>query len=168
MRIETERLLLRQFILEDAPFILELLNSPGWLQFIGDRGVHTRADARNYLAERVIPSYREHGFGFYHVEQKAKHVPIGMCGFAQRPYLDIPDLGFALLPDFTGQGYAVEASNACLAHGQQIGIKEVTAFTLPTNTSSLKLLERIGFRSPETFSIPEDEEELLLLRRELI
>ncbi|MEL7249763.1 MAG: GNAT family N-acetyltransferase [Bacteroidota bacterium] len=167
MRIETERLLLRQFILEDAPFILELLNSPGWLRFIGDRGVHTEADATKYLEERLIPSYREYGFGFYHVEQKGEQVPIGMCGFAQRPYLDLPDLGFALLPDFTGQGYAVEASNACLAYGQQIGMKEVTAFTLPTNTSSLKLLERVGFHSPEPFSVPGDEEELLLLRRGL-
>ena len=168
MRIQTDRLQLRHFTLEDAPFILELLNSPGWLRYIGDRGVHTEADATKYLEERLIPSYIDHGFGFYHLEQKAEQVPIGMCGFAQRPYLDIPDLGFALLPDFTGQGYAVEAAEACLKYGKQLGLTEVTAFTLPTNASSLKLLERVGFHSPASFSVPGDDEELLLLRRKLI
>lgn len=167
MRIQTNRLQLRNFTVDDAPFILQLLNSPGWLRYIGDRDVHTEADATKYVEERLIPSYSEHGFGFYCVEQKIDQAPIGMCGFAQRPYLDIPDLGFALLPDYTGQGFAAEAAEACLAYGKQLGLQEVTAFTLPINSSSLKLLERVGFHSPAPFSVPDDDEELLLLRREI-
>ncbi len=165
--IQTSRLQLRQFVLEDAAFILALLNTPGWLKYIGDRSVHTELDATRYLAERLIPSYREHGFGFYCVVQKTDQTPIGMCGFAKRPYLDEPDLGFALLPAYSGQGFAVEAAEACLLYGKQLGLKEVTAFTLPTNIRSIKLLERVGFHSPAPFFIPGDEEELLLLRKEL-
>ena len=165
--ISTARLRLRHFELTDAPFILTLLNTPGWLTYIGDRGVYTEADAAVYLKDRLIASYTEHGFGFYCVEQQPDLTPIGMFGFAQRPYLDIPDLGFALLPEYTGKGYAQEAAAACLTYGQELGLTEVTAFTLPTNTRSIKLLEAVGFHSPESFYVPGNNEELLLLRRGL-
>lgn len=163
--INTERLHIRPFVLDDAPFILDLLNSPGWLEYIGDRNVHTTQDATAYLKDRLIASYQEHGFGFYCVEQLSDQAPIGMCGLAQRPYLHEPDLGFALLPDYAGKGYALEASVGVLQYALNVlHIRKLTAFTLPSNERSIRLLEKVGFHHAGPFSIPGDEEELLLLR----
>lgn len=163
--ITTSRLHIRPFTLDDAPFLLRLLNSPGWLKFIGDRGVRTEEDARAYLQDRLIASYDEHGFGFYCTDLLSDQQSIGMFGFAKRPFLEQPDLGFALLPEFGGQGFAVEASTAVLEYGRTVlQLKELTAFTLPANEKSIRLLERVGFHKAGPFFIPNDEEELLLMK----
>ena len=70
--LETERLILRKFTLADAPFILELVNTPTWLQFIGDKGVRNLQDAQNYLKNGSLKSYQENDFGFYFVGEKSK------------------------------------------------------------------------------------------------
>src|SRR5688572_4300133 len=106
--LETARLRLREFTLEDTPFIIALLNSPGWLQFIGDRNVRTPEQARGYLEHGPFKSYRENGYGLCLVEQKESGNPVGMCGVLKRDTLDSPDIGFAFLPGFQGQGYALE------------------------------------------------------------
>src|SRR6187549_3768173 len=98
--LETDRLSLREFVLDDAAFLLSLLNSPGWLKFIGDRGVHTIEDARKYIAERLVSSYRTFGFGFYVVTPKDEDIPIGMCGLVKRDTLEDVDIGFAFLPEY--------------------------------------------------------------------
>lgn len=163
--ITTTRLHIRPFTPDDAPFILELVNSPGWLKYIGDRGVKTIEDAKTYLTDRLIASYDEHGYGFYHTALLTNQQPIGMFGFAKRPFLEQPDLGFALLPGFEGRGYAVEASNAVMDYGQKVlNLQQLTAFTLPTNEKSIRLLERVGFHRAGPFFIPGEEEELLLLK----
>lgn len=163
--ITTDRLHIRPFTLDDAPFILELLNSPGWLEYIGDRGVKTVSDAEAYLEDRLMASYTEHGYGFYCTLLRESGKPIGMFGFAKRPFLEQPDLGFALLPGFGGKGYAVEASNAVMEYGQEVlNLHQLTAFTLPTNEKSIRLLERVGFHRAGPISIPGDDEELLLMK----
>ena len=68
--LETERLLLRQLSIDDAEFILELLNEPSFIQNIGDRGVRTQAEARSYLLNGPIASYAQNGFGLYLVVLK--------------------------------------------------------------------------------------------------
>jgi RimJ/RimL family protein N-acetyltransferase len=100
----TERLELVHLTLEDAPFILELVNDPAWLRFIGDRGVRTLAQAEAYLQDGPLASYATHGFGLYLVRRKSDGAPLGMCGLLKRPSLPQPDIGFAYLPQFTGQG----------------------------------------------------------------
>ncbi len=163
--ITTDRLHIRPFTLKDAPFILELLNSPGWLEYIGDRGVRNEEDARNYLKDRLIASYTEHGFGFYYTGLVDSGEAIGMFGFAKRPFLEQPDLGFALLPAYSGKGYAVEASKAVMEYARTaLNLEKLTAFTLPTNEKSIRLLERVGFHQAGPFFIPNDEEELLLMK----
>lgn len=163
--ITTERLHIRPFILEDAPFILELLNSPGWLEYIGDRGVRNEEDARNYLKYRLIASYAEHGFGFYYTCLVESGEAIGMFGFAKRPFLEQPDLGFALLSAYSGKGYAVEACEAVMEYGRTtLQLEKLTAFTLPSNVKSIRLLERVGFHQAGPFFIPNDDEELLLMK----
>src|SRR6187431_2313641 len=130
--LETSNLILRKFNIDDAPFMLKLLNEPTWIQYIGDRNVRTLKDAEKYLVEGAIRSYKEHGFGFYSVLHKDSKLPIGTCGFAKRPFLEHPDFGFAFLPEYTGQGYAFEVSAAIMDFAEQIlHLDRIEAITTP-------------------------------------
>ena len=108
--LETDRLILRQLSIEDDAFILELVNDPLWLRFIGDRGVRTLDEARNYILKGPVAMYERAGFGLYLVERKIDGVPMGICGLIKRDVLDDVDLGFAFLPEYRGQGYATESA----------------------------------------------------------
>lgn len=100
--LETERLRLCEFTIEDHAFVAELVNSPGWLKYIGERNVKTPDQARAYLENGPVKSYHEHGFGLWLVELLKTEEPIGMCGLLRRDQLEHPDIGFAFLPAFTG------------------------------------------------------------------
>lgn len=143
---ETERLLLCPLKSDDAEFIFRLLNTPGWLEFIGDRGIRTLADAEQYIIGGPAKSYSKNGFGLWLVKTKTGD-SIGICGLIKRDTLEDVDLGFAFLPEFEGKGYALEAANASLALAQnQYGIKRVTAITVPGNRRSINLLEKTGMK----------------------
>src|ERR1043165_5531413 len=105
---ETDRLALREINPEDAGFILELLNTPSWKRFIGDRGVKTVAEATDFIKNRLMKSYEELGFGFYLVHLKEKNISAGICGMIKRDALEDIDLGFAFLPEHEGKGYGKE------------------------------------------------------------
>ncbi len=148
---ETDRLILRQLVPEDAPFILQLVNEPGWLRYIGDRNVHDLEAARGYIEKGPTDMYARLGFGLYRVELKSDGTPIGMCGLLKRDTLSDVDIGFAFLQRFHGQGYAREAAAATLAHGREaFGLKRILAITSPDNLSSIRLLEKLGFQYQET------------------
>jgi [ribosomal protein S5]-alanine N-acetyltransferase len=150
MMIETERLVLRHLEESDAPFILELLNDPSFLQYIGDKGVRTLDDARAYIRDGPVSSYATHGHGLNHVALKESGEAIGMCGLLRRPTLEHPDIGFAFLPTYWGQGYALEAAQAVMEHGRSVlGIEHVVAIASPDNVSSARLLNRVGLRLQE-------------------
>ena len=159
--METERLYLRHLASHDAPFIVQLLNSPGWLRFIGDRNVKDEAQALVYLQNGPLKSYQEHGYGLSLVLRNSDDLPIGMCGLLNRPALDMPDIGFAFLPEYTGLGYAYEVAVATLAHARKSWkIPKVGAITLPENESSISLLKKLGFRYQSEFSFPDSQEVL--------
>lgn len=159
--IYTERLIIRPPTLSDAAFMLRLVNDPSWLNFIGDRKVHTIADAENYLLKGSIKSYQENGFGFGIVLLKEDNIPIGTCGFVKRPSLDDVDMGYAFLPEHTGYGYAIEASKSMLAHGiDDLHFKRIIAITTADNVRSINLLEKIGFQY-EKITLFENEEVVL-------
>ncbi len=161
--IETERLTLREFTTADTQFIIQLLNSPGWLEFIGDRNVKTEEQAVNYLLNGPVKSYRENGFGLSLVESKESKTPIGMCGLIKRDHLDNPDIGFAFLPEFTGNGFAYEIVKATMDYAKDVlNISTVLAVTVPANEKSIKLLEKIGLKFYETITFPGETEELML------
>jgi RimJ/RimL family protein N-acetyltransferase len=146
-RLETERLRLQRLTLDDAAFILALVNEPSWLQFIGDKGVRTLDDARAYLAKGTLELYARHGFGPLRVELKSTGDAIGICGLIKRPTLEDVDLGFAYFPRFWGHGYAFEAAAVVLAAGRQtLGLKRIVALTAPQNEKSGRLLERLGMK----------------------
>jgi [ribosomal protein S5]-alanine N-acetyltransferase len=144
--LDTPRLLLRAALLSDAPFFVRLLNEPSWLQYIGDRGVRTTGDAQHYIRNTIWPSYRSRGYGMYVLQLRAVPVTIGLCGLVQRDFLPAPDLGFALLPDHVGQGFAREAVERLLRRlAQQRYDAPLFAITRTDNVRSVRLLERLGF-----------------------
>ena len=160
--LETERLRLREFTVDDTKFIIQLLNSRGWIQFIGDRNVRTEDEAAQYLQNGPLKSYQQNGFGLSLVETKEDRNAIGMCGIIKRDNMENPDIGFALLPAFYGKGYAVEIASATLSYAiHELGIPKVAAITLPGNIKSIKLLERIGFKFIKTINSDNNEELLL-------
>lgn len=145
--IETERLIVRRMTVEDAAFMLALMNDPAWLRFIGDRGVKTVADAQDYIRNGPLETYARLGFGFYVVDMKDGGAAVGICGLVRRDYLDDVDIGYAFLPQYRGQGYAREAARAVLAYAQSaLGLTRVVAITNPDNARSEKVLQALGLR----------------------
>jgi ribosomal-protein-alanine N-acetyltransferase len=145
--LETERLILRRLTREDAGFILELVNDPDWLRFIGDKGVRNLEDAARYIATGPMEMYSRFGFGMYRVERREGGAPIGICGLIRREGLDAADIGFALLPAFRREGFAREAAEAVLVYGRTVlGLGRIAAITSPENDVSAGLLGRLGFR----------------------
>lgn len=157
----TDRLRIREFTLADAAFIVRLLNTEGWLRYIGDRNVHNDGDARDYLTAGPLKSYAENGFGLWCVEEKHSAAPIGMCGILKRPELDSPDLGFAFLPEFHGRGFALEAVTATLSHARHVlQVPLLSAIVQPDNDRSIALLEKVGFVFSGARMVPGREEVL--------
>ena len=144
--LETKRLNLRRFTLDDAPFVLTLLNEPSFLRYIGDKKVRNLDDARQYISNGPRASYERHGFGLYQVELKDSHAPIGMCGLLKRDELPDPDVGFAFLPDYWNKGFAREAATAVLSDARErLKLNRVLAIVNPDNDASIRLLEKLGF-----------------------
>jgi RimJ/RimL family protein N-acetyltransferase len=161
--LETERLILREIVEADAEFMLDLLNQPSFIKYIGDRNVRTTEQAREFIETRYRKSYREHGFGLYAVELKENLTPIGMCGFVKRDSLPDADIGFAFLPQFEKKGYAFESAEAAMKYGREVlGLRRVLAITTPDNESSGRLLEKLGFKFERLIQSPPDNEELKL------
>ena len=184
--LETERLILREIVKADAEFILDLLNQPSFIKYIGDRNVRTLDQARDYIESRFTKSYAENGFGLYLVELKAAfrilddaplsdkkseirnpksnlELPIGICGFVKRDSLPDADIGFAFLPQFERKGYAFESADAVMKYGKEVlGLKRVLAITTQDNESSVKLLGKIGLKFERLIRLPYDDEELKL------
>ena len=161
--LETDRLLLRKFNGHDASFILTLVNNPTWLQYIGDRNIKSVSDALEYLELGPMKSYLINGFGLSMVELKKSRTPIGMCGIIKRDGLDDPDIGFALMPEFTGMGYAQEIASATLDHARKkLGLEKIVAITTAENTASIKLLNKLGLYFQRMVKLTEDAEELML------
>ncbi|MEA2206372.1 MAG: hypothetical protein QOE77_3148 [Blastocatellia bacterium] len=145
--LETDRLNLRRISTDDAEFILQLLNEPSFLEFIGDRGVRTLEDARNYILNGPMASYERFGFGLYLTELKEPRVPIGMCGLLKRDTLEDVDIGFAFVPQYWKQGYAMESAAAVMAHAKDaFGLNRLAAITSPGNEPSIALLLKLGMR----------------------
>ena len=161
--LETERLILRKFTLDDTAFIIELLNTEGWIKYIGEKNVRTTDQAREYLENGPLRSYRNNGFGLALVELKEDHIPIGMCGLINREYLNHLDVGFAFLPNHTGHGYGFEIVKKTVEHALgELKHEKLFAITLPQNYSSIKLLIKIGFKYNKDFITPDTNEELCL------
>ncbi len=160
---ETERLFLKPTSEEDAEFIFELMNTPKWLKYIGDRNVKSVASAKEYITAKMLPQLKRLGFSNYTLVLKADKTKIGTCGLYDREGLDGIDIGFAFLPEYESKGYAFESVNKLKNVAfDEFGISEINAFTTKENISSQKLLDKLGLKFIKTTRIPNDDEELLL------
>ena len=161
--LETSRLSLRRFTIDDAAFILTLLNEPSFLRYIGDKNVRNLEDARQYILNGPTASYERNGFGLYLVELKEPQTPIGMCGLIKREELPEPDIGFAFLPDFWSKGFAFEAAAAVMQEAsERFGLERILAITSLDNDASIKLLERLGFKFEGVTRLAKDREQVKL------
>lgn len=148
--------------MDDAEFILTLLNTPGWLQYIGDKNVRTIEEAVNYLENGPIKSYKENGFGLWLTLLKNSGTPIGMCGLLNRESLEDIDIGFALLPEHSNLGYGYEIAHATLNYANQVlRIDKIVAITDSNNIPSIKLLNKLGLKFEKKLKLSENDTVLL-------
>jgi [ribosomal protein S5]-alanine N-acetyltransferase len=161
--IESDRLRVRELVMGDASFILQLVNEPSWLRHIGDKDVHSIGDAERYITNGPRTSYVEHGFGLYVVTDRMSGLPLGVCGLMKRATLEHPDIGFAFLREYWGRGYAFEAAHAVVKYAtQNLRIPRIAAITKPDNAASIRLLGRLGMKLEGTVGLAESDPELLL------
>ena len=161
--IHTARLTLRHLTFDDAGFIVALLNDEAFLRYIGDRGVRDVESAREYIRKGPAASYRRNGFGLYLVVLRETGVPIGMCGLVKRDGLDDADLGFAFMPQYRSNGYAIESATAVMEHARDdIGLERVVAITSPDNERSANVLGKLGFTFERMIRLPPEEAEIRL------
>jgi len=124
------------------------------------------ADAEGYIRNNIWAPYQTHGFGLYALQLKSSSSPIGLCGLLKRDFLSAPDLGFALLPEYRGHGYATEAARAVMSHARAgLGIERLYAIVKPGNRRSVRLLEQFGFRLEGPYQIPQADEVELYVRQ---
>lgn len=169
--LETERLILREIVESDAEFVLDLLNQPSFIKYIGDRNVRSVDEAKEFIETRYRASYTEHGFGLYTVELKSEirnpKSQIGICGFVKRETLPDADIGFAFLPQFEKQGFAFESANAMMNYGKDVlGLNRVLAITTIDNESSGRLLAKLGFEFEGLRDINGEELKLFSVKSE--
>ncbi len=165
--LETERLALREISVDDAGLILELLNEPSFLRYVGDKGVRTEEDARRYITGGPVASYARHGFGLNLVTRKDDGARMGMCGLLKRDELPDADVGFALLPEYWSRGYVTEAAAAVIAHGRgTVGLTRRLAVTSKDDEASMRVLEKLGFALEGSVKLSDGGEELHLFASE--
>lgn len=160
LELTTPRLLLRRLTTADAAFILELVNDPDWLQFIGDRGVKNLQAARTFIQTGPQAMYAQSGLGLLMVQSLTSKHAMGLCGLLQRDYLDYPDIGFAFLPPFRGQGYAFEAADAVIQAGLKLpDVSRIGGITALDNQASMQLLKKLGLSFEKVIKIDGHQQE---------
>ena len=163
LNFETERLILKPMNIEDAEFLLELINTPKWIQNIGDRKVHTVAEAKQYIETKMLPQLKKLGYSNYVMIRQIDDKKVGTCGLYNREGLEGVDIGFALLPQFEKQGYAFEGATKMMDLAKNtFNLTQVSAITIKENKGSQKLIEKLGLQFQKTIKIPNDNANLLL------
>lgn len=167
-RLETERLYLRRVTLADADLLLAVWTDPAFIRNVGDRGVRTISEAVKAMQDGALKLYADHGYGPYAMVRKADGSRIGICGLFKRDNLDWPDIGFGVLPDYCGQGYAGEAAFAVLEHARDdLEIETLTAIVSHENAPSIGLIEKLGLAYVKMITMPGEEKEICLYSKTL-
>lgn len=167
-QFETERLMMKPMSIEDAGFILELYNSPHFIEFIGDRNLKTIQDAENYIVEKFLPQFEKLGYGNYLITQKSDGKKIGGVGIFERDGLEVKDIGFSFLPEFERKGFGYEAASKLMEIAfEEFGVEKISAITVKKNIASQKLIEKLGLIYQKMVELPFDEEKLLYYEIEI-
>ena len=161
--IETDRLLINKITIDDAGFILELMNDKDWIKNIGDKGIRTIEDAQAYIQNCFLKTYNESNCGFYSLNLKKTHQSIGIAGLVDREGLDHIDIGYGMLPQFRGKGYAFEATKAIYDYGyQELKLEKIVAIVNPDNIGSIKLLTKLGLTYEKMIRLPDEDKDIKL------
>ena len=161
--LETPRLLLRWMTEADAGLMLAVWNDPDFIRHVTDRGVRTEAEARQAMRDSLLKLYDDCGYGPYLIEPLEGGSPMGICGFFQRENFEYPDIGYAQLPAYRGQGYAFEAAEAVVAHARDhMALPKLVAIVSPANKRSTRLLEKLGMSFERSLRMPGDEQDVSL------
>lgn len=159
----TKRTTLKKLENEDRLFILELLNTDGWIKFIGDRNIQNEEDALEYIEK--INSNSAITYWVVHLNENANK--LGIITLIKREHFDFYDIGFAFLPQFENNGYAYEASDAVLNFIiESTDLKTILATTILENKSSIKLIEKLGLSYYK--SVNDNNNELSVYKIDLI
>lgn len=162
-RLQTERLALRRLTLEDADLMLAVWNDPAFHKYVGDRGIRTIEQAQEAMAGGALLLYEKYGYGPFRVALRENDQPIGICGLFRREKVEDPDIGWSVLPDYSGRGYAFEAATAVLEYAfGQLGLSYIVAFVSAENTPSLGLAEKLGLRYERMVRLVGDDEDVCL------
>jgi len=166
MIVETKRLRLRKITIEDAAFVLKLVNEPSFVSNIGDKGLRDLNDAKRFIKEDYWTNQERSGYGMFIVELKDGDVPIGSCGLLYRKALDVTDIGFAFLPEYWNRGFAYEAANEILKYGYStLRIKKIVGLTTEDNLGSIKLLNKLGMDFEKVVKMSDDDPGTVLYSR---
>jgi RimJ/RimL family protein N-acetyltransferase len=140
--LETERLAIRPLAPGDGAFIYELLNTEGWLRFIGNRHLGSSQDAERYIVGML--NRKDIFYNVFSLLPTGQ--PIGIVTLRLRDGHPHPDLGFAILPAHERRGYTLEASRHYLeALAPHYAGRQIGGIVMPANLGSIRLLERLGF-----------------------
>jgi len=162
---ETKRLFIKPTVEEDASLVYELMNTPKFIKYVGDRNINSLQDAAQYIRDKMLPSLKKNGYSSYTLIRKSDNAKLGTCGLYDREGLEGIDIGFGLLPDYEGQGFAFESANRLKeAAFEEFGIKTLNAITSKKNISSQKLIEKLGLVLAGTTTLPNETEEILLYK----
>lgn len=162
--IHSERLQLTEIKADQRQFVYDLFNDPDCIRFIGDRGIRSLADAQDYLEQKLIHSYQQHGYGLFQVSLKDRDEALGICGLVKRDADNPPDIGFAFLPEYRAQGYCSEAGEAVLNWAKKHAISDtILAYTNPDNVASIRVLEKLGLKKQTITTLPGQDFESLIL-----
>jgi ribosomal-protein-alanine N-acetyltransferase len=165
MIIVTSRLRIRELSIEDAEFVLRLVNEPAFIANIGDKGVRTLEDARSFISKGPWTCQEKRGYGQFLVDQKEEGDPVGICGLLFRDSLNVTDIGFAILAKHRGRGFALEAAKAVMEHGfSKLQIKEIVGLTSDANTASIRVLEKLGMKFDRVVKMSDDDPGTALYR----
>ena len=165
--LETERLYLRPVTVDDAELMLAIWNDPAFMHNVADRGIRTMDEARAAIESGAQKLFADYGYGPYSLALKSDGTMIGICGLFKRDNLDDPDIGFSVLPEHCGRGYAGEAAAAVVAHARQLGITVLTAIVSPTNEPSIGLIRKLGLTFERMITMPGDDHAICLYSRSL-
>jgi len=158
MIVKTARLQLRSLNIDDAAFILRLVNEPSFKSNISDKGVRNLDDAIRFILEGPWTTQKKEGYGQFLIELSSNRQPIGVCGLLYRDSLDVSDVGFALLPEYWGRGYAYEAAAAVLKYGHStLRIDKICGLTSARNRASIRVLEKLRMKFVKIVKMSADD-----------
>lgn len=162
--VETERLILRELVLEDAERMFLLDSNPEVMWFLG-RNTVTKVEESSEIIEKIRKQYRENGIGRWAVVEKSSNLLIGWSGLKFlteeiNGFKNVYEIGYRFLPESWGKGYASESAGASLNYGFNIlNVEVIYASATIDNDGSNHVLRKLGFKEKGTFIDPLDQEE---------